>query len=121
MALNDEAAALLAGAAGGVGASYVFLSTDYVFDGSRRRPYVESDLPNPLSAYGRSKLGGETSVAAVKPGTSSCALPGCSAPAARTSSRRCSGSPPSSRRCSWSPTRSAARPTHRTWRPRWPS
>jgi dTDP-4-dehydrorhamnose reductase len=63
MRVNDEAAAMLAAAAARVGASIVLPSSDYVFDGRRRRPYVESDLPNPLSAYGRSKLGGETSVA----------------------------------------------------------
>ena len=37
----------------------VYYSTDYVFDGGRRSPYVESDAPNPLSAYGRSKVFGE--------------------------------------------------------------
>ena len=37
----------------------VYYSSDYVFDGSRRAPYVESDAPNPLSAYGRSKAYGE--------------------------------------------------------------
>ena len=37
----------------------VSFSTDYVFDGRKGRPYVESDSPNPLSAYGRSKLGSE--------------------------------------------------------------
>jgi len=37
----------------------VYYSTDYVFDGRKRTPYVESDEPNPLSAYGRSKLDGE--------------------------------------------------------------
>jgi dTDP-4-dehydrorhamnose reductase len=35
------------------------VSTDYVFDGTSARPYTEWDAPNPLSAYGRSKLGGE--------------------------------------------------------------
>jgi dTDP-4-dehydrorhamnose reductase len=41
------------------GAHLVQLSTDYVFDGTKDDPYVEWDHPNPLSAYGRSKLGGE--------------------------------------------------------------
>jgi len=42
-----------------LGAPLVAFSTDYVFDGSKREPYVESDAPNPLSAYGRTKLHGE--------------------------------------------------------------
>jgi dTDP-4-dehydrorhamnose reductase len=42
-----------------VGAHLCYVSTDYVFDGASTRPYVEWDTPNPLSAYGRSKLGGE--------------------------------------------------------------
>jgi dTDP-4-dehydrorhamnose reductase len=37
----------------------VYYSTDYVFDGRKRSPYVESDAPNPISAYGRSKAFGE--------------------------------------------------------------
>ena len=40
----------------------VYYSTDYVFDGSKREPYVESDEPRPLSAYGRTKLDGEREV-----------------------------------------------------------
>lgn len=40
-------------------AKVVYLSTDYVFDGKKREPYVESDLPNPLNVYGLSKLQGE--------------------------------------------------------------
>jgi dTDP-4-dehydrorhamnose reductase len=67
MRVNDEGAALLAGAAAGIGAKVVYPSTDYVFDGFARRPYVESDLPSPLSAYGRSKQAGETSVAVSNP------------------------------------------------------
>jgi dTDP-4-dehydrorhamnose reductase len=42
-----------------LGAPLVYYSTDYVFDGHKREPYVESDPPNPLSAYGRTKLHGE--------------------------------------------------------------
>lgn len=42
-----------------LGTPLVVFSTDYVFDGSKREPYVEADGPNPLSAYGRSKLHGE--------------------------------------------------------------
>ena len=45
--------------AAALGAPLVYFSTDYVFDGRKRAPYVESDGPNPLSAYGRSKLHGE--------------------------------------------------------------
>jgi len=62
MRLNDQAAAVLAAAADAVGASIVHPSSDYVFDGRKPEPYVETDLPAPLSAYGRSKLAGETSV-----------------------------------------------------------
>jgi dTDP-4-dehydrorhamnose reductase len=45
--------------AAALGAPLVAYSSDYVFDGRKREPYVESDGPNPLSAYGRSKLHGE--------------------------------------------------------------
>jgi dTDP-4-dehydrorhamnose reductase len=45
-----------------LGAPIVYYSTDYVFDGSKREPYVESDATAPLGEYGRSKLGGEREV-----------------------------------------------------------
>jgi dTDP-4-dehydrorhamnose reductase len=58
----QEAAAVNVGGtkhAAELGAPLVYFSSDYVFDGRRDEPYVESDAPNPLSSYGRSKLHGE--------------------------------------------------------------
>jgi dTDP-4-dehydrorhamnose reductase len=45
-----------------LGAPVVYYSSDYVFDGTKREPYVESDEPRPLSVYGRTKLDGEREV-----------------------------------------------------------
>lgn len=58
-ALNAEAVGTLAATCERLGATLVHFSTDYVFDGAKRAPYVEDDPPNPLSAYGESKLAGE--------------------------------------------------------------
>jgi dTDP-4-dehydrorhamnose reductase len=52
----------VADAARRVGARVCYLSTDYVFDGTKPDPYVEWDDPHPLSVYGRSKYGGEREV-----------------------------------------------------------
>ena len=62
--VNAAAVAVLAGAAADLGATLVHYSTDYVFDGTKAGRYVESDRPNPLSVYGRTKLEGEQAVAA---------------------------------------------------------
>jgi dTDP-4-dehydrorhamnose reductase len=58
---QDAAAVNVGGTqhAAALGAPLVAYSTDYVFDGSKREPYVESDAPAPLGAYGRTKLHGE--------------------------------------------------------------
>jgi dTDP-4-dehydrorhamnose reductase len=63
LAVNALGVRNLAVAARRAGAHVVHVSTDYVFDGARTRPYDEWDTVNPLSEYGRSKLGGETEVA----------------------------------------------------------
>jgi dTDP-4-dehydrorhamnose reductase len=66
-AVNGEGAGNVARAAAGAGAWIVHVSSDYVFDGAKREPYVESDAPAPLSQYGRSKLAGERAVAQAAP------------------------------------------------------
>jgi dTDP-4-dehydrorhamnose reductase len=58
----QEAAAVNVGGtqhAAELGAPLVYFSSDYVFDGTKRSPYLESDAPNPQSTYGRTKLHGE--------------------------------------------------------------
>lgn len=61
-AVNAEAVAVLAEEAASRGALLVHFSTDYVFDGEKPSPYLESDPTNPLNAYGRSKLAGEQAI-----------------------------------------------------------
>lgn len=62
--INAEAPGVLAEEAKKLGALLVHYSTDYVFDGRKSTPYVETDTPNPASVYGRSKLAGEQAIAA---------------------------------------------------------
>jgi len=65
--VNGDAAGNVARACAAAGARLVHVSTDYVFDGSKREPWIESDATSPLGAYGRSKLHGEDLVRAELP------------------------------------------------------
>jgi dTDP-4-dehydrorhamnose reductase len=58
-AINAEGMRHVASGAQRCGAKVVFLSTDYVYDGKKKEPYLENDSPHPLNVYGRSKLKGE--------------------------------------------------------------
>lgn len=62
--INAGAPEVLAAEALRLGAALIHYSTDYVFDGTKAAAYVETDPPNPLSVYGRSKLQGERAVQA---------------------------------------------------------
>ena len=64
-AINATGPGILAEEAKRLGGLLVHYSTDYVFDGSKLTPWVETDAPNPLNAYGRTKLAGDQAIQAL--------------------------------------------------------
>lgn len=64
MQINGVAVGIIAEEAHRTGALMIHYSTDYVFDGTKSGAYLESDIPNPLNTYGRTKLAGESAIRA---------------------------------------------------------
>lgn len=61
-AINETASRVLAEEAAKCGAAMIHFSTDYVYDGQKKSPYIETDVVNPVSVYGKSKLAGEQAI-----------------------------------------------------------
>jgi dTDP-4-dehydrorhamnose reductase len=64
-AINATAPGVIAEEARGLGSVLVHYSTDYVFDGTKQTPYVETDAPNPMNVYGKTKLAGDEAIQSV--------------------------------------------------------
>jgi dTDP-4-dehydrorhamnose reductase len=62
IAVNSRGPGILAEEAAALGAALLHFSTDYVFDGAKGSAYIETDIPNPLNVYGRSKWVGEQAI-----------------------------------------------------------
>ena len=65
--VNHLAVKQLAGIAKEQKAKLIYISTDYVFDGESDKPYLESDTPNPINVYGKTKLAGERTLQEIMP------------------------------------------------------
>ena len=65
MAINGTAPGVIAEEAKRLGSILVHYSTDYVFDGTKPGPYVETDAPNPINVYGKTKLAGDQAIQSV--------------------------------------------------------
>jgi len=65
--INHLAVKQLASIASNQRARLIHISTDYVFDGESDKPYIETDMPNPINVYGRTKLSGEKALQALMP------------------------------------------------------
>jgi dTDP-4-dehydrorhamnose reductase len=65
--INHLAVKQLASIANKQQAKLIHISTDYVFDGESDKPYIETDIPNPINVYGKTKLAGEKALQAVMP------------------------------------------------------
>lgn len=68
--LNHVAVRNIATLAKERGLKFIHISTDYVFDGENFKPYVEEDIPNPVSVYGLTKLSGEKALIEINPSNS---------------------------------------------------
>jgi dTDP-4-dehydrorhamnose reductase len=69
MLVNAQGTTLVARAAAMLNARLIYLSTDYVFDGTKTTPYLEEDMPHPINVYGQSKREGEIAALAGCPNT----------------------------------------------------
>ena len=65
--INHLAVKQLASIANSQKARLIHISTDYIFDGDRNKPYEETDTPNPINVYGKTKLAGEKAIQTVMP------------------------------------------------------